>query len=116
MGIKAGKIWGTTELVFSNSVLEYHRLEFNKGFSCSEHIHEFKCNGFFVESGVMLIRTWNTNGSVDETILRAGDSTEVLPNIFHQFVGIETGVAFELYWAPFVHDDIVRRTVGVKVK
>ena len=30
------------------------------------------------------------------------------------FEGIEDGVAFELYWAEFNHDDIVRRTVGTK--
>ena len=32
------------------------------------------------------------------------------------FEGIEDGVAFELYWAEFNHNDIVRRTVGTKVK
>jgi hypothetical protein len=25
---------------------------------------------------------------------------------------LEDGVAFELYWAEFNHDDIVRRTIG----
>ena len=28
MGIKAGKIWGNTELVHANGVLEFHRIEF----------------------------------------------------------------------------------------
>ena len=37
------------------------------------------------------------------------------PGKVHQFEGLEDGVAFELYWAEFNHDDIVRRTVGTKV-
>ena len=28
MGIKAGKIWGNTELVHANGVLEFHRIEY----------------------------------------------------------------------------------------
>ena len=46
MGIKAGKIWGNTELVHANGVLEFHRIEFNAGYKCSEHAHQFKWNGF----------------------------------------------------------------------
>ena len=51
-------------------------------------------------------------GLVDETILEAGDFTQVKPGKIHQFEGVEDGVAFELYWAEFNHDDIKRRTVG----
>ena len=54
MSIKAGKVWGQTELVHANGVLEFHRIEFNKGYACSEHKHDFKWNGFFVESGEMV--------------------------------------------------------------
>ena len=56
------------------------------------------------------------DGLVDETILEAGDFTQVKPGKIHQFEGLEDGVAFELYWAEFNHNDIVRRTVGTKVK
>ena len=90
MGIKAGKIWGNTELVHANGVLEFHRIEFNKGYKCSEHEHKFKWNG-------------------------PGDFTQVKPGKIHQFEGVEDGVAFELYWAEFNHDDIVRRTIGTIV-
>ena len=41
-----------------------------------------------------------------------GDYTKVKPGLYHQFECIESGVAFELYWATFNHDDIVRETVG----
>jgi len=119
MGIKAGKIWGGTELVHANGVLEFHRIEYKAGYKCSEHAHEFKWNGFFVESGSMIIRVWQDgaqDGLVDETILKAGDFTQVKPGLIHQFEGIEDGVAFELYWAEFNHNDIVRRTIGTPVK
>ena len=56
--MKAGKIWGKTEKIHANGVFEFHRIEFNKGFKCSEHEHEFKWNGFYVESGKMLVRVW----------------------------------------------------------
>ena len=113
--MKAGKIWGQTELIHANGVLEFHRIEFKAGFKCSEHEHQFKWNGFFVESGKMLVRVWQDgiqDGLVDETILKAGDFTRVKPGVFHQFEGLEDGVAFELYWAEFDHNDIKRESVG----
>ena len=64
---------------------------------------------------LMLVRVWqdgDQDGLVDETILEAGDFTQVKPGKVHQFEGLEDGVAFELYWAEFNHNDIVRRTVG----
>ena len=119
MSMKAGKIWGQTELIHANGVLEFHRIEYKKGFKCSEHEHKYKWNGFFVESGKMIVRVWqdaDQEGLVDETILGPGEFTQVKPGKIHQFEGVEDGVAFELYWAEFNHDDIVRRTIGTKVK
>ena len=114
---KAGKVWGATELIHANGALEFHRINFNAGYKCSEHAHEFKWNGFFVESGKMIVRVWQDDqGLVDETILEAGDFTQVKPGKIHQFEGLEDGVAFELYWAEFNHDDIVRRTSGTEVE
>ena len=70
MTMKAGKIWGQTELIHANGVLEFHRIEYKKGFKCSEHEHRYKWNGFYVESGKMLVRVWQEDqGLVDETIL-----------------------------------------------
>ncbi len=111
----AGKVWGTTEEIEANGVLEFHRIEMEAGGVCSKHKHEFKWNGFFVESGKMIVRVWQDGeqqGLVDETILEAGDFTQVKPGKIHQFEGVEDGVAFELYWAEFNHDDIKRRTIG----
>ena len=115
--MKAGKIWGQTELIHANGVLEFHRIEFKKNVACSKHQHQFKWNGFYVESGKMLVRVWQKDYDlVDETILNAGDFTQVKPGKVHQFEGLEDGVAFELYWAEFNHDDIVRRSQGKKSK
>ena len=89
--MKAGKIWGQTELIHANGVLEFHRIEYKAGFKCSEHKHRYKWNGFYVESGKMLVRVWQNgdqDGLVDETILEAGDFTQVKPGKVHQFEGL----------------------------
>ena len=78
-------------------------------------MHEFKWNGFYVESGMMLVRVWqNDYDLVDKTVLQIGQYTKVKPGLYHQFECLEDGVAFELYWAEFNHNDIVRKTVGTK--
>ena len=111
--MKAGKVWGLTEQLEMNGVLEFHRIEMNKGGVCSKHCHEFKWNGFYVEEGRMLIRAWqNDYDLIDETIIGAGQYTKVKPGLYHQFECIESGVAYELYWAEFNHNDIERETTG----
>ena len=114
--MKAGKIWGQTELIHANGVLEFHRIEYKKDVACSKHKHEFKWNGFFVESGKMMVKVWQKDYDlVDETILNPGDFMRVKPGVFHQCIGLEDGVAFELYWAEFDHNDIKRESIGAKV-
>ena len=84
--MKAGKVWGQTELLEANGVLEFHRIEAKKGGTCSKHKHQYMWNGFFVEKGEMIIRVWKNNYDlVDETLLRAGEYTKVAPGEFHQF-------------------------------
>ena len=62
----------------------------------------------------MLVRIWQKDYDlVDETILAAGDYCKVTAGIvYHQFECLESGVAFELYWAEFNHHDIQRESVG----
>ena len=113
--MKNGKVWGKTWCLHQNPVVEFHRIEVNAGGECSTHKHAHKWNGFFVESGEMIIRVWqNDYDLVDETVLKPGDFCQVKPGVYHQFEGVKDGVAFELYWAEFNHDDIERRTVGTK--
>ena len=112
----AGKVWGSTELIEANGALEFHRIETAKGGVCSKHKHEFKWNGFFVESGKMMVKVWQKDYDlVDETVLNPGDFMRVKPGVYHQFIGLEDGVAFELYWAEFDHNDIKRESVGQHV-
>jgi mannose-6-phosphate isomerase-like protein (cupin superfamily) len=110
----AGKIWGTTKLLESNSSLEFHRITVVAGARCSQHLHQHKWNGFFVESGSLLIRVWQNNYDlVDETVLTAGEYTRVAPGLYHQFEALADTVAFEIYWTDSLDcADIVRRTVG----
>lgn len=118
--MKSGKIWGITELVHANHSFEFHRIEIKKGGMCSKHKHKHKWNGFFVESGSLLIRIWKETDSIeagisthiDETILTGGEFTMVKPTEYHQFECLEDTIAFELYWAEFSHDDIVRENHG----
>ena len=111
--MKAGKVWGTTEQVEANGALEFHRIEMNAGGVCSKHMHEYKWNGFFVESGKLKIKVWQKDYDlVDETIIGPGQYTKVKPGLYHQFECLESGVAFELYWAELSHNDIKRESVG----
>ena len=32
--MKAGKVWGQTELIHANGVLEFHRIEYKAGYKC----------------------------------------------------------------------------------
>ena len=113
MSNKSGKIWGQTELIHANGVLEFHKIDYKAGGVCSKHKHQFKWNGFYVVSGKMKIRVWQKDYDlVDETVLGPGDFTRVKPGLMHSFEGLEDGVAFELYWAEFNHDDIQRESVG----
>ena len=113
--MKAGKIWGQTELIHANGVLEFHRIEYKKDVGCSKHKHEFKWNGFFVESGKMMVKVWqNDYDLVDETILNGGDFMKS-SRCFSSVYWFGRRSCFELYWAEFDHNDIKRETVGQHV-
>jgi quercetin dioxygenase-like cupin family protein len=112
------KIWGSSTALLVKPTFEVHRIEFNKGYKCSEHRHEYKVNYFYVESGKLLIRLWpdlNSTSTAEEIILVKGDSIHIAANKIHQFEGLEDGIAFEIYWPEFFYDDIIRRTIGSKV-
>lgn len=115
MSSKSGKVWGTTELIESNGSFELHRIEFKRNGHCSEHKHQTKFNGFYIESGRMMIKVWAEEDNLykpDITFLGPGGYFKVEPGIYHQFIGIEDGIAFEVYWSEFKSNDITRRTHG----
>lgn len=113
--MKAGKVWGETRLIDSNAALEFHRIQVVPGGVCSRHCHRFRYNGFFVESGRLLIRVWkNDYDLVDETVLGPGEYTRVAPGEYHQFEALEPTVAFEIYWVEMPPVDIQRDTPGLR--
>ena len=83
--MKSGKAWGLTKSLFSNDNFEVHRIEIKcKGF-CSKHLHRYKHNIFFVESGCLKVKVWkNDYNLVDETKLDAGEIMDVSPGEYHQ--------------------------------
>lgn len=110
---KAGKVWGETSLIHANGALEFHRIEAKAQTHCSKHKHQFKWNGFYVETGHLVIRVWQEDYDLcDVTHLKPGDFMQVKPGLYHSFEALADTVAFELYWAEFDHNDIVRETVG----
>lgn len=114
--MKSGKVWGITQMIEANATLELHRIEANKGGTCSKHLHQYKWNGFFVESGKLLIRVWkNSYDLIDETIIGKGEYTKVPPGEYHQFEALEDTIAFEIYWSELLHNDIKRETTGFKI-
>lgn len=114
---KQGKIWGSTEAIEVNPMAELHRIEVRAGYRCSVHRHHYKWNGFYVESGELVIETYRENSVTDKTVLRAGEYTAVKPGLYHCFVCTRDTVAFEIYWPePMGDEDIDRLDQGCRVE
>jgi len=120
MSQKSGKIWGTTQAILQNPVVELHRIEIKPGYRCSIHKHAHKWNAFFIESGSLEIHIFgkeppkfvNKDTPMDVTVLRVGESTQVPPGVYHCFVCREECIAFETYWPELLGEDIVRHDTG----
>lgn len=112
--MKSGKIWGTTESIFSNQFLQVHRIVVKKGGFCSTHSHEFRWNMFLVVRGEIIITVHKREYSLtEETVLKAGDCMTVRPNDPHSFRAVSDAIAFEIYHPEPVRDsDIKRDNVG----
>jgi mannose-6-phosphate isomerase-like protein (cupin superfamily) len=114
---KQGKIWGSTQEIISKNGVSIHRLFIEKDSYCSKHMHEFKANMFWVESGRIIVEEWNGNyGLVDKTELVAGESHCVPPKMQHRFMGLENSVVYEIYYVEMKEDDIVREDVGGRLQ
>jgi quercetin dioxygenase-like cupin family protein len=106
------KIWGRTRLITKNAACELHEIEARQGGYCSIHQHRTKFNGFHVQSGRLLIRTWDSAGDESVSVLGAGEYLAVQPGLKHQFEALTDCRALELYWAEYSPEDIERDTVG----
>ena len=108
-----GKVWGSTQSLFSNDNFEVHRIQVKRGGVCSLHCHQFKHNIFYVETGALKISVHkNDYALVDDTILLAGDITDVKPNEYHTFEALDDTVAFEIYYSEPISGDIIRKSIG----
>lgn len=106
------KLWGYTSRLFCKNNVEIHRIVGKLGGYCSKHKHINKFNLFFVESGKLLVKTWE-NDVMSSVILDYGQSYVILPNKYHMFeVLLDQTVAYEVYWTELDTTDIVRETVG----
>jgi mannose-6-phosphate isomerase-like protein (cupin superfamily) len=106
-------VWGFTSPIFEEAAFAMHRLVVNGGHRCSRHYHRTKFNGFFVESGEIVVTVWQPEGTTDMTLLKEGESLIVPPGVDHMFQGISPkSVVFETYWTELRADDIVRKNTG----
>jgi quercetin dioxygenase-like cupin family protein len=111
--MKFNKIWGKTMPIFNLNNVEVHRIEIEKGGYCSKHTHQFKSNMFYIESGILEVRQWQTDSNIiDKTILCSGDQTIVPPSVSHQFFALEDTIAYEIYSVSLDTNDIIRETFG----
>ena len=109
----SGKTWGITQqIVKKPGLFEWHRIAVNKGHVCSKHKHKTKWNGFFVESGILKVSVWKPTGTLDITLIGAGNYMEVPPGEYHRFEAVEDVVAYEIYWAQLEDHDIERVEEG----
>ena len=110
---KQGKVWGETEEIFRNGHVSVNYLQIKKGGYCSEHKHRMKSNLFFVLSGNLRVTSW-MGGKMfeDEVVLGPGESTEILPGIYHKFTALTDVECIETYETALLDPDIERRTHG----
>lgn len=110
---KQGKIWGYTQEIFNKNNVSINRIYIKKNSKCSKHLHNYKTNIFWVESGEILVEEWKKEYDlIDKTNLKSGECCSILPGTYHRFTGIEDSVVYEIYYTELSNDDIVREDTG----
>jgi len=110
--VRQGKNWGYTTDVFVSQNVEVHVIEIAKGGYCSIHDHK-KVNIFHVISGKLKVKIWMDKKLIDETVIKAGETTAVYAGFEHQFEGLEKTVCLEIYHIFLEPGDINRRKGSV---
>jgi mannose-6-phosphate isomerase-like protein (cupin superfamily) len=104
-------VWGYTEAMLLNPMVQVHRLSIKPDAWCSRHRHRHRHNAFIVVSGVLHITVEREGGLTDETVLNAGEMTTVDPGLFHRFrTGPEGCECFEVYYPPVLAGEDIERT------
>ncbi len=110
-----GKIWGSTELLLCNPMIELHRIKIKPGMQCSTHKHEHKWNGFYcIQGAINIVVIKKDYNLIDTTRLQCGDFTAVKPGEFHHFETLKgvSAVVLEIYWLEGISEDIIRENCG----
>ncbi|MBI4144558.1 cupin domain-containing protein [Candidatus Woesearchaeota archaeon] len=100
------KGWGK-ELWIANSELYCgKKLVLTKGKKCSVHFHKKKDETFFVQAGLVEMRTFPTGfpGEQKTVLLKPGDNFHIPVGTIHQFFGIEDSEIFEFSTQHFEED------------
>lgn len=58
---KIKKVWGETSELFNINNVSINRLNVAKNRKCSRHYHQYKYNMFYVESGTIIVHTWEND-------------------------------------------------------
>lgn len=111
------KLWGESTSILCCLNFEIHRIAVKRNGYSSMHIHKYKYNAIYVESGLLYVFVPNLYTRKYE--LSAGQSVIIPPECRHRFIAMDETIAFEYYWVgidrsvlEYPIDDIVREDVG----
>lgn len=112
--MKTGKVWGITEPLVESPLFSMHRLTILPNARCSKHSHKYKWNGFYVESGTLIIEVEKADYPLtDKTVLGPREFCQVRPGEVHWFRTEDGPVeAVEMYYLEPLSEDIVRKDCG----
>jgi len=106
------KIWGNTSELLSINNVSINRLNIIANSKCSRHYHQYKYNMFYVESGTIIVHTWENNNQTSITLTPEKVLT-ISPNVEHQFESIEDSVVYEIYYTILDSNDIIRQKLSI---
>jgi mannose-6-phosphate isomerase-like protein (cupin superfamily) len=104
------KRWGWTRSTFFSLPLAVFDCYASHGGFCSLHKHERKRNAFLVESGHLIVVTFNDGVTAHH--LTAGDVVDIAPDIYHYFHAMSDTIFKEIYTGIVNDEDIIRLSEG----
>ena len=82
------------------------------GKKCSLHHHELKKETFYLQSGLIWVRTIDERGRESEFEMQPGDVLEIPPRLKHQFGGIAEVSEIMEFSTEHFESDSIRTTPG----
>lgn len=107
------KVWGDTACVMGHPMFSVHHLVVRPGTFCSVHRHRHRVNLFYVLSGSLVVRRWDTAERTTDVKIERGERFWVPPGTYHQFLSRQGAEVLEIYFPVLPEDeDIERLTEG----